>query len=100
MVYGREAVLPIDDTERGEHFGREAIIERTYDLINLTDKRIEALKNIEQSQRQQKKRHDVKIKEETKLEIGDKVVLKNAAKEKQWTGKLSPNWKGPYYVHE
>ena len=100
MVYGREAVLPIDDMEKGENFEKEAIIERTYDLINLTDKRIEALKNIEQSQGQQKKRHDVKIKEKTKLEIGDKVLLKNAAKEKQWTGKLSSKWKGPYYIHE
>ena len=38
-----------------------------------------------------------KIKEETKLEIGNKVLLKDAAKEKQWSGKLSQKWKGPYY---
>src|SRR5436190_6444581 len=100
MVYGREAVLPIDDTERGENFEKEAIIERTYNLINLTDKQMEALRNIERSQEQQKGRHDKKIKEETKLEIGDKVLLKDAAKEKQWTGKLSSKWKGPYYIHE
>src|SRR5438045_3435471 len=43
MVYGREAILPIDDIKEGENLGKEAIIERTYDLINLTDKRIEAL---------------------------------------------------------
>ena len=96
----REAILPIDDIKEGENLGKEAIIERTYDLINLTDKRIEALGNIERSQIKQKGRHDMKIKEETKLEIGDKVLLKDAAKEKQWTGKLSSKWKGPYYIHE
>src|SRR5438045_6644463 len=100
MVYGREAILPIDDIKEGENLGKEAIIERTYDLINLTDKRIEALGNIERSQIKQKGQHDMKIKEETKLEIGDKVLLKDAAKEKQWTGKLSSKWKGPYYIHD
>jgi hypothetical protein len=24
----------------------------------------------------------------------------NAAKEKQWSGKLDEKWKGPYYIHE
>ena len=100
MVYGREAILPIEDFEKGENFGKEAIIKRTYDLINLVDERIKALDNIEQSQNQQKKRHDNKIKEETKMEIGDKVLLKDAAKEKQYSGKLSSKWKGPYYIHE
>jgi len=29
-----------------------------------------------------------------------KVLLKDAAKEKQWSGKLSSKWKGPYYIHD
>ena len=100
MVYGREAILPIEDFETGENFGMDAIIERTYDLINLVDDRIKALENIERSQEQQKNRHDNKIKKEIKFEIGDKILLKDAAKEKQWSGKLSSKWKGPYYIHE
>ena len=100
MVYGREAVLPIEDIDEGEDFGKNAINSRTYDLINLTNKRIEALENIEKSQIQQKRRHDTKIKGETKFEIGDKILLKDAAKEKQWSGKLSQKWKGPYYIHD
>ena len=100
MVYGREAILPIEDFEIGENFGKDAIIERTYDLINLVEERIEALENIERSQVQQKNRHDTKIKEETKFNIGDKILLKEAAKEKQYSGKLSSKWKGPYYIHE
>ncbi|HVH96007.1 MAG TPA: hypothetical protein VM682_03595, partial [Bacillus sp. (in: firmicutes)] len=59
-----------------------------------------ALRRIEISQGQQKRRHDDKIKEETILKIRDKVLLKDAAKEKQWSGKLSSKWKGPYYIHE
>ena len=37
MVYGREAILPIEEFKDGENFGKNAIIERTYDLINLVD---------------------------------------------------------------
>ncbi len=100
MVYGREAILPIEDFEPGEDFKEQAIISRTYDLINLTEGRSKALENIEKSQDQQKRRHDGRVKEETIFEIGDKVLLKDAAKEKQYSGKLSPKWKGPYYIHE
>src|SRR5438045_8519909 len=100
MVYGREAILPIEDFENGENFGKDATIERSYDLINLADERIKALENIERSQVQQKNRHDIKIKEETKFNIGDKILLKDAIKEKQYSGKLSSKWKGPYYIHE
>ena len=28
------------------------------------------------------------------------MLLKDAAKEKQWSGKLAPKWKGPYYIHK
>src|SRR5437667_4033914 len=100
MVYGREAILPIEEFKNGKDFGKDAIIERSYDLINLVDERIKALENIERSQVQQKNRHDTKIKEETKFNIGDKILLKDAAKEKQYSGKLSSKWKGPYYIHE
>jgi len=100
MVYGREAILPLEDVEEGENFGKEAIIKRTYDLINLVDERIKALENIEKSQEVQRKRFNNKIKEETKLNIGDKVLLKDAAKEKQYSGKLSQKWKGPFYIHD
>jgi hypothetical protein len=100
MVYGREAILPMEETENGEDFGNKSIMRRIYELINLVEERREALKNIEKSQEGQKRRHDGKVKSETKFSIGEKVLLKDAAKEKQWTGKLSPKWKGPYYIHE
>ena len=34
------------------------------------------------------------------FEIGDKVLYYDAAKDKQWSGKLNPKWKGPYYIHQ
>jgi hypothetical protein len=66
----------------------------------LEEQRIKALDNIEKTQQKQKERHDRTIKEKTVFRVGDKVLLKESSKEKQWTGKLSQNWKGPYYIHE
>src|SRR5215212_6927667 len=100
MTYGREAVLPTEGFENGNTNEEDDIIQRTYEIIKLADERSKALENIEKSQSKQKERHDKRIQEETKLRIGDKVLLKDAAKEKQWSGKLSSKWKGPYYIHD
>src|SRR5436305_984928 len=61
----------------------ENILKKTYDLINLTEERENVRRNIGESQEKQKERYDRKIGYETKLKIGDKVLLKDAAKEKQ-----------------
>ena len=45
-----KAILPMEDFENGKNFKKNAIIERTYGLINLVDERIKALENIEKSQ--------------------------------------------------
>ena len=100
MAYGREAVLPTEGFENGNTNEEDDIIQRIYEMIKLADERSKALENIEKSQGKQKERHDKRIQEETKLRIGDKVLLKDAAKEKQWSGKLSSKWKGPYYIHD
>src|SRR3989440_5509274 len=101
MTFGREAILPIDETDiPGNIAEKESILKRTYDLINLTEERENVRRNIGKSQEKQKERYDRKVGDETKLKIGDKVLLKDAAKEKQWSGKLAPKWKGPYYIHE
>ena len=101
MTYGREATLPIDEMETPENiFERENILKRTYDVINLTEERNEVKETIKKSQENQKEKYDKKIQKETELNIGDKVLLKDAAKEKEWSGKLAPKWKGPYYIHD
>jgi hypothetical protein len=101
MTYGREATLPIDEIEMSEDVSeKESLLKRTYNIINLTEERDEVRNIIRKSQENQKEKYDKKIKKETELNIGDKVLLKDAAKEKQWSGKLAPKWKGPYYIHD
>ena len=63
--------------------------------------RNQAKEMIKKSQENQKKYHDKKYKiKQGEFNIGEKVLYYNAAKEKQWTGKLDEKWKGPYYIHE
>jgi hypothetical protein len=44
--------------------------------------------NIEEAQSKQKEYHDQKVKKISKFEVGEKVLLYDAAKAKQWSGKL------------
>src|SRR5437764_4199734 len=100
MVYGREVILPIDDYNQDREISeKESLLKRIYEIINLKERRNEVLDTIERSQEKQKQRHAERINED-KFEIGDKILLKDAAKEKQWSGKLSQKWKGPYYIHQ
>src|SRR6266480_106051 len=39
MVYGREAILPIEGSKPGTDFGKNAIMKRLYDLVELTEER-------------------------------------------------------------
>src|SRR5256885_4774067 len=49
-TYGREATLPIDEIELQEKISeKESILKRTYDIINLTEEREEARKNVKRS---------------------------------------------------
>ena len=104
LTYGREAKLLIDERDKNEENTQlnkeENLLQRKFNLLELEEKREKALENIEKSQEKQKKRYNEKINKETKFQIGDKVLLKESFKEKQWTGKLSQNWKGPYYIYE
>jgi hypothetical protein len=96
IVYGREARLPIDRDEN-----KMTLLERAKCLIEELPKiRWKAKANIKESQYQQKYYHDNKIKIKQQFKIGDQVLLYDAAKEKQWSGKLKDKWKGPYYIHE
>lgn len=96
LTYGRKAILPIDNDDR-EMTIEQRIKEIFEDIPEIRNK---AKRQIEISQERQKKYHDKKITKEHKFEIGDKVLYYNAAKEKQWSGKLEEKWKGPYYIHE
>ena len=91
LTYGREARLPITI------FENETLESNLEDLeIN----RQKAKDNVTKAQENQKRRHDSKIKKPIEYQIGDKVLLYEAAKEKTWTGKLEDKWKGPFYIHD
>ncbi len=59
-----------------------------------------ARSRIESSQIRQKNQHITKNNAVIHFEIGDKVLLYDAAKQTQHSGKLEPKWKGPYFVHD
>lgn len=96
LTYGREARLPIDYKENEE----VTILDRLNQLIEkLPFIREQTRKQIQKVQQKQKDLHDQQITYETQFAIGDKVLMYDAAKDKQWSGKLNPKWKGPFYIH-
>ncbi len=97
LTYGWEAILLFDEDNK-----TEIILEKRVKKIStkFTQTKKKALENIEKSQSNQKKYHDKKIKRKSNLNIGDKVLLYDAAKVKQWNGKLEEKWKGPYFIHD
>ena len=56
--------------------------------------------HIKRQQLKQKEYHDRRIIKSIEYEIGNKVLLYEAAKHTSHTGKLDPKWKGPYYIHD
>ncbi len=80
LTYGREAILPFDEDNKTEITSGERVEEISTKFIQIKKK---ALENVEKSQSNQKKYHDRKIKRKSNLNIGDKVLLYDAAKAKQ-----------------
>ncbi len=98
LTYGRKAKLPFDDDDNETEI---TLNDRVKEMsVDLTQAKKKAIENIEKSQNNQKKYHDRKIKRRSDLNIGDKVLLYDAAKAKQQSGKLEEKWKGPYLIHD
>ena len=96
LVYGRK--LRITEDEKDEETSISDRVVQLMDKIPIV--RQEAKSNVEKAQLKQKEYHDNKFKRKSRFDIGDKVLLYDAAKEKQWSGKLEDKWKGPYYIHK
>jgi hypothetical protein len=98
LVYGHNPTMPymeMDEIMEGN------ILDRLYALTQeLPTAHETAQGNITKAQRKQKERYDLKVKGNRKYKIGDKVLLYDAARDKHFTGKLKPKWKGPYYIHD
>jgi len=98
MMYGREATLPIEETEvfNEEREGcSEPMLRRLYEIIKLEEKRDEIIEIIEKAQSKQKERYDKKVKQ-VRFQEDEEVLLKD----EQETNKLLPKWKGPYTIEE
>src|SRR6266540_2165152 len=97
LTYGRETILSFDEDNKTEITSEERVEEISTKFTQIKKK---ALENIEKSQSSQKKYHDRKIKRKSNLNIGDKVLLYDVVKAKQWSSKLEKKWKGPYFIHD
>ncbi|GBC22632.2 uncharacterized protein K02A2.6-like [Rhizophagus irregularis DAOM 181602=DAOM 197198] len=96
VTYGRRAKLPLDKDEN-----KITLADRVKILIEeLPVIRRKMKENVEEAQERQKQQHDKRGIRKPKFEIGEKVLLYEAWREKQWSGKLQNKWKGPYLIHE
>ena len=98
MMYGREALLPINEIEDFPEIKdniEQEVLERRSDLIKLEEKREEIKEVIENSQSKRKEKYDQKVKH-VQFQEEEEVLLKD----QQRTHKLSPKWKGPYLIHK
>jgi hypothetical protein len=97
LVYGRESKLPTDSTKIEEETHLAEYIDKQIDQLPITRNIVR--QQIQEEQQKQKDHHDKKLKRKTEFHIGDKVLYYRAILDKQWSEKLSPKWKGPYYIH-
>lgn len=96
VTYGREARIPLDKDKN-----KMTMMERVKTLIeDLLKIRFKVRENLTKAQVKQKGYHDEKYKIKEEFEIGEKVLLYEAWREKQWSEKLQEKWKGPYVIHE
>jgi hypothetical protein len=94
LMFGKEAEGLIRNENREDEIGREEQIQQ------LNEKRNEILEKIEEKQKKMKDDTNNKRKNVVQFNIGDKVLLKDAALEKQWSKKLQDKWKGPYRIYK
>ena len=88
LTYGREAKLPVDNLSND-------IGNIQTHLASLIDevpiKRETTRQQIADQQMKQKDYHDKQLKNPIVFQVGDKVLKYKAKKDKQWSGKLTPN---------
>jgi hypothetical protein len=106
LVYGQEVVLPVEVNLGAYRLAKQnnLSIESYYALMmdnidEVTDKRMEALEEIEKDKRRVARAYNKKVKAKS-FQVGDlvwKTILPIGAKSNQFD-KWSPSWEGPYQV--
>ena len=102
LMYGREARLPIQLTQATSELDEDDFEAKVKSMAELRAKvHSNALANIEKAQERQKKHYDAKHNTNTKLKVGDKVLVKDMKNEGRKGGKLEQLFPGgPYTIAE
>ena len=105
MLYGREALLPVDYL--GPSFGYKGSVDKVQIWISHLEAHAEelrnnALENLRNVQAAQKLAYDLKYFKGNVPDYrpGDKVWIHNSALDKQWSRKLDDRWIGPFKIVE
>src|SRR6266540_1310069 len=90
LTYGREAVLPVDETKP------LTIHERIMNIVKeISHIREEARLMIQKAQDRMMQQTPGK---ERRFIVGEEVLCRDSAKESWYSGKLEPKWKGFYQI--
>jgi hypothetical protein len=106
LVYGQEAVLPVEVNLGAYRLAKQNKLDvETYNALmmdnidEVTDKRLEALEEIERDKRRVARAYNKKVKAKS-FQVGDliwKTILPLGTKSNKF-GKWSPSWEGPYKI--
>src|SRR4051812_48248813 len=97
LLYRRKPQMPTTDTSE---ILQSTLLDCLFTLIEeLPQQQEQARRNISKSQQKQKQRYDQKMNKKQEFKIEDNVLMYNATRDKHFTGKLKPKWKGPFYIH-
>src|SRR5438045_2844467 len=98
LTYGREAVLPVDGDTKEKP--QDVLFTKYVSIIeDLPQIQQTTLLRIQDQQVKQKDYHDKHIHASILFAIGDKVLMYDAKKDRQWSEKLEDKWNGPFYIH-
>ncbi|RHZ70342.1 hypothetical protein Glove_272g11 [Diversispora epigaea] len=87
LVYGRATQFP---KKEGLELDENNLLTRLFTLVDNLPK-VQGQTQLLIAKQQQKQKEE--------YQIGNKVLMYEAAKQTSHTGKLEPKWKGPYYIH-
>jgi hypothetical protein len=106
LVYGQEVVLPIEVNLTTYRLSKqfELFVDDYHNLVmdnidEITNKRLQALREIEKDKIRVVKAYNKKVKLKS-FQVGDlvgKMILPVSAKDHKF-GKWSPSWEGPYKI--
>ena len=106
MVYGMEAVLPIEMGDRSlrtvlkSEIPEVDSLQSRYDQLCMMDeKRLKALYHIQGYQRRLRKAFDKKVRTRD-VKLGDLVLKEIRALVQDAKGKFKQNWAGPYIIKQ